>query len=72
MGMIVEGETGVSFRPGTPVDLADVLEPLLVDPERREPHRARRRRLGPRAPQLASATRSGTWSCTGGWGGLSG
>ncbi len=35
MGMITEGVTGVSFTPGDPRDLADVLEPLLVDPERR-------------------------------------
>ena len=36
MGMIIEGETGVSFTPGDARDLADVLEPLLVDPERRD------------------------------------
>ncbi len=36
MGMIIEGETGVSFAPGDARDLADVLEPLLVDPERRD------------------------------------
>ena len=35
MGMITEGVTGVSFTPGDARDLADVLEPLLVDPERR-------------------------------------
>lgn len=35
-GMIVEGETGLSFRPEDPTDLADVLEPLLFDQERRE------------------------------------
>jgi len=35
MEMIMEGETGVSFTPGDPIDLADVLEPLLWDPERR-------------------------------------
>lgn len=35
-GMIDEGETGLSFRPEDPTDLADVLEPLLFDPERRE------------------------------------
>ena len=29
--MIVEGETGLSFTPGDPSDLADVLEPLLFD-----------------------------------------
>ncbi len=29
MEMIIEGETGVSFTPGDPIDLADVLEPLL-------------------------------------------
>jgi len=34
--MITEGETGLSFRPGDPTDLADVLEPLLFDQERRE------------------------------------
>jgi glycosyltransferase involved in cell wall biosynthesis len=36
MGMIIEGDTGVSFTPGDARDLADVLEPLLVDPERRD------------------------------------
>jgi len=36
MGMITEGETGVSFTPGDARDLADVLEPLLIDPERRD------------------------------------
>jgi glycosyltransferase involved in cell wall biosynthesis len=36
VGMIREGETGLSFRPEDPVDLADVLEPLLFDTERRE------------------------------------
>ena len=36
MEMIIEGETGVSFTPGDARDLADVLEPLLVDPERRQ------------------------------------
>lgn len=35
-GMIDEGETGLSFRPEDPIDLADVLEPLLFDQERRE------------------------------------
>lgn len=35
-GMIRDGETGLSFRPEDPVDLADVLEPLLFDQERRE------------------------------------
>jgi glycosyltransferase involved in cell wall biosynthesis len=35
-GMITEGETGLSFRPEDPTDLADVLEPLLFDQERRE------------------------------------
>jgi glycosyltransferase involved in cell wall biosynthesis len=35
-GMITEGETGLSFRPEDPVDLADILEPLLFDQERRE------------------------------------
>ncbi|MFN8521425.1 MAG: glycosyltransferase, partial [Chloroflexota bacterium] len=35
-GMISEGETGLSFRPEDPIDLADVLEPLLFDQERRE------------------------------------
>ena len=35
-GMITEGETGLSFRPEDPIDLADVLEPLLFDQERRE------------------------------------
>jgi glycosyltransferase involved in cell wall biosynthesis len=34
--MIVEGETGLSFTPEDPIDLADVLEPLLFDQERRE------------------------------------
>jgi glycosyltransferase involved in cell wall biosynthesis len=34
--MISEGETGLSFRPEDPIDLADVLEPLLFDQERRE------------------------------------
>lgn len=34
--MITEGETGLSFRPGDPIELADVLEPLLFDQERRE------------------------------------
>jgi glycosyltransferase involved in cell wall biosynthesis len=34
--MIIEGETGLSFRPEDPTDLADVLEPLLFDTERRE------------------------------------
>lgn len=36
VGMITEGETGLSFRPEDPTDLADVLEPLLFDRERRE------------------------------------
>jgi glycosyltransferase involved in cell wall biosynthesis len=36
MDMITEGETGVSFTPADAHDLADVLEPLLVDPERRD------------------------------------
>jgi glycosyltransferase involved in cell wall biosynthesis len=36
MEMIIEGETGVSFTSGDARDLADVLEPLLVDPERRQ------------------------------------
>jgi glycosyltransferase involved in cell wall biosynthesis len=35
-GMITEGETGLSFTPEDPIDLADVLEPLLFDRERRE------------------------------------
>jgi glycosyltransferase involved in cell wall biosynthesis len=35
-GMIAEGETGLSFTPEDPIDLADVLEPLLFDQERRE------------------------------------
>jgi glycosyltransferase involved in cell wall biosynthesis len=35
-GMISEGETGLSFTPEDPIDLADVLEPLLFDQERRE------------------------------------
>ncbi|MEZ4597386.1 MAG: glycosyltransferase family 4 protein [Chloroflexota bacterium] len=35
-GMITEGETGLAFRPEDPIDLADVLEPLLFDRERRE------------------------------------
>jgi glycosyltransferase involved in cell wall biosynthesis len=35
-GMIREGETGLSFTPEDPIDLADVLEPLLFDQERRE------------------------------------
>jgi glycosyltransferase involved in cell wall biosynthesis len=35
-GMISEGDTGLSYRPEDPVDLADVLEPLLFDQERRE------------------------------------
>jgi glycosyltransferase involved in cell wall biosynthesis len=33
--IVSDGTTGLSFRPEDPIDLADVLEPLLDDPERR-------------------------------------
>jgi glycosyltransferase involved in cell wall biosynthesis len=33
--MVVEGETGLVFEPENPTSLADVLEPLLDDPEAR-------------------------------------
>lgn len=36
LSMISEGETGLSFVPGDARELADVVEPLLVDPERRQ------------------------------------
>ena len=34
--IVADGETGRSFRPEDPIDLADVVEPLLDDPAERE------------------------------------
>ena len=54
--IVVDGETGGTFRAEDPLSLADVLEPLLDDP-------ARRVRLGTAARRWVAANR--TWEQNG-------
>ena len=54
--IVADGETGRSFRPEDPIDLADVVEPLLDDA-------AERARLGRAAREWVIANR--TWTQNG-------